>query len=366
MGRCVAGNIGASVPGGLEKAPRTRQVTAVHPEGDPASPQRGPFIVPSPSVSPPLTEEAQQSPPAEQRAGYVTLVGRPNVGKSTLLNGLIGEHLSIVTPKAQTTWQRVTGVLTVDSDQLIFLDTPGILEARDLLQRAMLGAALEALTEADVVLLVVDTTRPPTGRDAERLLTVLEEASAPLHAALNKVDIAPEDSVRAWEAWVAEHLRSPTHRISAQKGTGTELLLDALRSALPTGPFLYPEDEIASDPVRFFVAELVRETIFEHFRQEIPYSVFCQVEDFRETQDPVYIQVNIYVERKSQKGMVIGRKGSAIRALGEAARAKIEHFLGRSVYLDLWVKPLKSWRKNRAYLSQLGFRLPSEDETESR
>jgi GTP-binding protein Era len=297
------------------------------------------------------------------RAGYVALVGRPNAGKSTLLNRLIGEHLSIVTPKAQTTWQRVTGLLTVDSDQLIFLDTPGILEARDLLQRSMLGAALEALAEADVVLLVADTTRPPTKRDAERLLSALENSAAPLFVALNKTDVAPPEAVEAWESWVSERLPGArATRISALDGQGTDALLAELRELLPPGPFLYPEDEIATDSVRFFVAELVRETIFEQFRQEIPYSVFCQVEEFRESQDPIYIQVVIYVERKSQKGMVIGQKGKAIRAIGEAARPKIETFLGRRVYLDLWVKPLRAWRKNRAYLGQLGFRLPADDD----
>jgi GTP-binding protein Era len=304
---------------------------------------------------------------AATRTGYVALVGRPNAGKSTLLNRFIGEHLSIVTPKAQTTWQRVTGVLTVDSDQLIFLDTPGILEAKDLLQRSMLGAALEALEEADVVLLVVDATRAPTDRDAERLLAALEGARAPLLVAINKVDTASSTSIEAWEAWIRDGLGDArSFRISARDGAGTDALLGALREELPPGPFLYPEDEIASDPVRFFVAELVRETIFEQFRQEIPYSVFCQVEEFRESQDPVYIQVVIYVERKSQKGMVIGQKGRAIRAIGEAARPKIETFLGRRVYLDLWVKPLRSWRKNRAHLGKLGFRLPPEDDSERR
>jgi GTP-binding protein Era len=313
---------------------------------------------------PPEIERPEGAP---TRAGYVALVGRPNAGKSTLLNQLIGEHLSIVTPKAQTTWQRVTGLLTVDSDQLIFLDTPGILEAKDLLQRSMLGAALEALEEADVVLLVADTTRAPTKRDARRLLTALEDSSAPLFVALNKTDVAPEDAVRAWAEWVEEHLPSATvTRISALDGAGTDVLLDHLRGALPEGPFLYPEDDIATESVRFFVAEMVRETIFEQFRQEIPYSVFCQVEEFRESQDPIYIQIVIYVERKSQKGMVIGQKGKAIRAIGEAARPKIETFLGRRVYLDLWVKPLKAWRKNRAYLGQLGFRLPADDDADNR
>lgn len=313
-----------------------------------------------------VTDDSSDLLDAPRRTGYVTLVGRPNAGKSTLLNGLIGEHLSIVTAKAQTTWQRVTGILTVDSDQLIFLDTPGILNARDLLQRSMLGAALEALAEADVVLLVADTTEAPTGRDRERILSALEESRAPRLVALNKVDIAPEHAILAWEEWVGEHIKSPTYRISAEHSTGTDELLSAVRAVLPLGPFLYPEDEIASAPVRFFVAELVRETIFEQFQQEIPYSVFCQVEEFREAQDPVYIQANVFVERMSQKGMVIGKKGAAIRALGEASRVKIEHFLGRPVYLDLWVKPLRAWRKNRAYLGKLGFRLPAEDETESR
>lgn len=299
-----------------------------------------------------------------QRAGYVALVGRPNAGKSTLLNQLIGEHLSIVTPKAQTTWQRVTGVLTVESDQLVFLDTPGLLEVKDLLQRSMLGAALEALAEADVVLLVIDTTEPPTSKDRDRILAALEDVKVPIYVGLNKVDLAKPDSISLWEAWVTEQLPAEeAFRISALDGTGTAALLDALRSRLPKHPFLYPEDDIATEPVRFFVGELVRETIFEHFRQEIPYSVFCQVEDMREHQSPIYIAVNVYVERKSQKGMLIGKRGSAIRALGQESREKIETFLGAPVYLDLWVKPLRSWRKNRAYLGQLGFRIPEDDDT---
>jgi GTP-binding protein Era len=317
-------------------------------------------LVPDPPTPDPPTAGETLEPPAT-RAGYVALVGRPNAGKSTLLNCFIGEHLSIVTPKAQTTWQRVTGLLTIESDQLIFLDTPGLLEARDLLQRSMLRAALDALDEADVVLLVIDTSRSPSERDRRRILTALEGAKAPIHVALNKVDVAEDRDVAAWEAWVVTNLQRPVHRISALDGAGTEALLATLRRELPEGPFLYPEDDIASDPVRFFVAELVRETIFEQFRQEIPYSVFCQVEEFREGQDPIYIQMNVYVERASQKGMLIGKKGAAIRALGEAARLKIEHFLGRAVYLELWVKPLRDWRKNRSYLSNLGFRLPPDD-----
>lgn len=297
-----------------------------------------------------------------QRAGYVALVGRPNAGKSTLLNRLIGEHLSIVTPKAQTTWQRVTGVLTIDDDQLVFLDTPGLLEARDLLQRSMLGAALEALSEADVVLLVIDTTEPPTEKDAERIMTALEDVSVPVIVALNKLDEAAVGLRSAWRHWVGERLdATEVFEISAKEGEGVDGLLEAVRTRLPEHPFLYPEDDIATAPVRFFVGELVRETIFEQFRQEIPYSIFCQVEEMREAQTPIYIAVNVFVERKSQKGMVIGKRGAAVRALGQASREKIETFLGRPVYLDLWVKPLRAWRKNRSYLGQLGFRIPEDD-----
>ena len=312
-----------------------------------------------PDPDPPFDDRLTES---VQRAGYVALVGRPNAGKSTLLNQLIGEHLSIVTPKAQTTWQRVTGVLTVEDDQLVFLDTPGLLEVRDLLQRSMLGAALEALAEADVVLLVIDSTEAPTARDAERILTSLEDVAVPVFVALNKVDSAPKSARAAWRAWVEDHLEpADVFEVSAQKGTGVDALLSALRAHLPEHPFLYPEDDIATEPVRFFVAELVRETIFEQFRQEIPYAVFCQVEEMREQQNPVYIAINVYVERKSQKGMVIGKRGAAVRALGEASRKKIETFIGRPVYLDLWVKPLRAWRKNRSYLGQLGFRVPEDD-----
>ena len=286
----------------------------------------------------------------------------PNAGKSTLLNRFVGEHLSIVTPKAQTTWQRVTGILTEGTTQLIFLDTPGLLGGRDLMSRTLHGAALEALAEADVVLLVVDSSGGPTRADSERIPLALTGVTAPIHVALNKVDVAPPDAIDAWERWVQEHLDAQVHRISASTGEGTGELLEAIGSALPESPFLYPDDEIASDPVRFFVAELVRETVFEQYEQEIPYSVFCRVEEFREDQDPWYVHVDIYVERKSQKGILIGKGGAAIKALGAAARAKIEHFLGRRVYLDLWVKPLDSWRKSRAQLGRLGFRLPSDDE----
>jgi GTP-binding protein Era len=309
-----------------------------------------------------LSPSSPTLPEDPTSVGYVALVGMPNAGKSTLLNRFVGEHLSIVTPKAQTTWQRVTGILTEGSTQLIFLDTPGLLEPRDLMSKTMRSAAAEALDEADVVLLVVDGTRPPSRKDGERIAEALQGVQVPLHVAVNKVDEASDETIVVWESWVASHLEARIHRVSATRGEGADELLEAVASDLPEGAFLYPDDEIASDPVRFFVAELVRETIFEQYEQEIPYSTFCAVEEFREDQDPIYIHVDIYVERKSQKGILIGKGGVAIKALGAAARAKIEHFLGRRVYLELWVRPLDSWRKSRAHLGRLGFRLPPDDE----
>jgi len=296
------------------------------------------------------------------RTGYVTLVGRPNAGKSTLMNRFIGEHLSIVTPKAQTTWERVTGILTTEASQLVFLDTPGLLEAKDLLQRSMLGAALAALAEADVVLLVIDARYPPSPRDDARLSGAIQSVRVPIHVALNKVEEASEVPREAWRRWVLDRVPGArVHEISALEGEGVTELVAALEADLPEAPFLYPEDDIASQPVRFFVQELVRETVFELYHDEVPYSVVCRVGEFREGQDPVYIQVDVHVERASQKGIVIGKGGLAIRELGARAREKIERFLGRGVYLDLWVKPLKSWRRDRATLGRLGFQVPEEE-----
>ena len=292
--------------------------------------------------------------------GYIALVGRPNAGKSTLMNALIGEKLSIVSPRAQTTWQRVTGLRTTERHQMIFLDTPGLLEVKDLHQRAMLGAAHEALHEADVVVLLLDPTRPLEEIRRTVVTEALAEARASILVVVNKIDTASEDSVAAAEQWALETLGVVAHRISAQTGEGIAALTATLEAALPEGPFLYPADDLAMQPVRFFVAEFVRETVFELYDEEIPYSVATQVDEFREGQDPIYIGLTVFVERKSQKGILIGSKGKAIRELGTRSRTKIETFLGRPVYLDLWVKPLAGWRRKRHALSRLGYHVPEE------
>jgi GTP-binding protein Era len=300
--------------------------------------------------------------PVETRAGTVALVGRPNAGKSTLLNSFVGEKLSIVTPKAQTTWRRVTGICTSPRAQMIFVDTPGLLEVRDLLQRAMLQEAKEALRDSDVVLLVLDGARPLEEIGSATLRTYLAEVHAPLFAVVNKADVADPAAVAKLVQWAEKELGGHTFVVSAVEGTGIEPLRAALEDALPRSPFLYDPEDIASQPLRFFVSELIRETVFEQFAQEIPYSVMSVVDEFREDAEPVYIRVDLFVERPSQKQILIGQGGRAIRQLGSVARQKVEHLIGRPVYLDLWVKALPGWRRKRGYLARFGFHVPEDDE----
>lgn len=315
-------------------------------------------------ITPPSsTAPGRSSADASPRAGYVTLLGQTNAGKSTLLNRMIGEPLSIVTSRPQTTWRRVTGLLTRGDTQFIFLDTPGLLDPRDLLQRTLLAQALEALREADVLLVVLDPVDPGRRELRERIRTAVLESPAPTVVVVNKVDAADEAAVARERTWVDDALQLSSRPISALTGEGIPELLADLEERLPVGPFLYPADDVGVDPVRFFVAERVRETVMERYRDEIPYSVFAQVEEYRSDERKTYIQVNLYVERASQKGILIGNRGEAIRALGQAARQKIEHFLGEEVYLDLWVKVLPGWRRKRESLRRLGFSVPEDDDT---
>jgi GTPase len=293
------------------------------------------------------------------RAGIVTVVGKPNVGKSTLLNRVVGTKLSIVSDKPQSTRDRVVGIRTDRDVQMILLDTPGLLNPRYALQQAMRATAIKALEEADAVLYLVDATAPA------QTVTPLHDAAglaqpprAPVVIALNKSDLLPTAARHAARA------RAPdAHLISAVTGDGVDDLFGALGALLPESPFLYPEDEISTQTVRFFVSELVRETALEQLDQELPYSIACEVEEYRESQSPIYIRAVVYVERESQKRIFIGAGGRRIRAVGSAARAKIEAFVGAKVFLDLWVKVLPNWRRNAHALQRLGFRVPEDRAT---
>lgn len=282
----------------------------------------------------------------------VAVVGKPNAGKSTLLNRIVGQKLAITSPKPQATRDRVVGIHTSENVQFVLLDTPGLLEPRYALQEAMREAALEALRDADVILYLVD----PNEREFPTLVEAAGLAApprAPVITVFTKDDLL--DAERRAE------LRA-THpdaiHISALMGTGMDELLERIAALLPESPFLYPEDEISTQSLRFFTAELIRETALEQLGDEVPYAIACEVEEFREDRSPIYIRAVIYVERESQKRIVIGAKGARIREIGRVSRQKIEDLVGSPVYLDLWVKVLHNWRKNVDALRRLGYRLP--------
>jgi GTP-binding protein Era len=288
------------------------------------------------------------------RAGIVTVVGKPNAGKSTLLNRIVGQKLSIVSPKPQSTRDRIVGIRTENDIQMVVLDTPGLLDPAYPLQRAMRATSLEALADADVIIYVADSTEG-LPQPLENAAGLAAPPKAPVLLALNKVDaISPQQRAQF------ERECSGAKLISAITGEGVNDLLSAAAERLPESPFLYPGDEISTQAVRFFVSELIRETALEQLEDEVPYSVASAVEEFREDRSPVYIRAVIYVERESQKRILIGARGGRIREIGKASRAKIEELIGSPVYLDLWVKVLSNWRKNADALRRLGYRLPKE------
>jgi GTP-binding protein Era len=295
------------------------------------------------------------------RAGYVALIGFPNAGKSSLMNRLVEQKLSIVTPFAQTTRERVLGIDSRDGVQMIFIDTPGLVDPRYLLHRAMLQAAVESISEADVLLLLIDAAAEiPTF--ADEVLGLVRRHPARIVVA-NKVDVAGRAKVERVRDWAREHLAAEPMLASAETGEGVGELRAAVVERLPASPFLFPEDDVSSQSVRFFVSELIRETVFELYEKEVPYSIAVKVEEYREAADPIYIRATIYVERASQKAILVGAGGGAIKRLGSNSRKKIEDFVGASVYLDLWVKVLPRWRKDPLQLQRLGFKLPATEQS---
>ena len=292
----------------------------------------------------------------EFNAGICAIIGLPNVGKSTLLNQLIGERLSIVTHKAQTTRQRLLGIYSDDHHQAVFVDTPGVLEPRYALHESMQAEIARARTDADILLYVVDLGFESS---LEHARMFRPSAGVPSILCLNKADRLGGAELSAIEAELSEG--SDWHSVivtEATAGRGVDQLRTTILALLPSSPPLYPVDEIAAAPVRFFAAELIRETCFEELAEEVPYATAVEIETFREADDPVYIAAMIYIERDSQKGIVIGKGGSMIKTIGRKARGKIERLIERPVYLDLRVKVMPNWRRRPGRLKLLGYDLP--------
>ncbi len=292
----------------------------------------------------------------DSRCGYAAIVGRPNAGKSTFFNAVLGQRFSIVTSKPQTTRSRVVGVLTRGSTQTVFLDTPGLLEPSYRLHHFMVQQAERSATEADVALLLVDGTRP---FDRFDLVTELVgRLHVPLITAINKIDKVPLERLGE----IVEEVRArlgleEVLTISALRGQHVEATLEQLEQRLPLGPKLYPDDMIAEQPERFFVAEFIRQAAFDQLSDELPYSIEVAIDEFRDAAEPdkTYIHATLFVERESQKGIVIGRKATRLRSIGSAARREVETLLDRPVFLDLRVKVRPDWRDRDQDLKEFGY-----------
>ncbi len=288
------------------------------------------------------------------RAGFVNLFGPPNAGKSTLLNALLGESLMAVSPKVQTTRHRIVGILNGDNYQIIFSDTPGIIEPKYKLHQKMMLSVKSALEDADVALLLTDVTAPPEDfdfiRDSLRL-------KAPGILLLNKTDLvkSPEALKTAVEAYNKRFPQWETLPISAAKGAGLPALMQQILERLPVSPPYYPDDDISDRPVRFFVSEIIREQIFHLYGDEIPYHAAVLIQSFEEKSTLTVIKADIVVSRDTQKMILLGKGGAFIKKLGIRSREKTEAFIGRKVHLELFVKVRPKWRDNEAHLREYGY-----------
>jgi len=296
--------------------------------------------------------------PEGHRSGFVAVIGRPNVGKSTLMNRFVGQKVAIVSPKPQTTRSRILGILTHEDAQVIFVDTPGLHRPRHSLGRAMVAAATAVIPDADVVLFMVDVSVPPTDEDRMIAKLIRERTQAPVILALNKMDLLPAENVKphteAYWGLVPDH--HDWMMTIATRGENLDKLLDRIIGALPEGPRYYPGAQVTDQTERQIAAELIREQVLRHARQEVPHAVAVVVEEFKEREHGVfYIAANVFVEKDSQKGIIIGRRGQMLRRIGSAARREIERMTGGRTYLDLRVKVRKDWRRDDKALRRMGF-----------
>ncbi|QLQ07894.1 MAG: GTPase Era [Anaerolineae bacterium] len=302
----------------------------------------------------------ENTPPIDYRSGFVALIGRPNVGKSTLLNALVQQKIAITSPKPQTTRNQVLGILTQADARLIFIDTPGIHTPKHKLGAFMVDQAVRAVPDADVILWLVDVSEPPQSED-QRIAQLLaaRQTAQPVVLGLNKIDRVDEDALDARRA-AFQALQPATAEVafSATQRLHLDELLAVLCRLLPLGPQYYPADQVTNVQERFVAAELVREQVLHHLREEVPHAVAVVVDEFKErSPDMTYIAATIYVERESQKGIVLGEAGKMLKRIGQGARREIEQMLSTRVYLELWVKVVPHWRRDDAYLRRFGYRI---------
>jgi GTPase len=288
------------------------------------------------------------------KAGFVSIVGKPNAGKSTLMNALVGEKLSIITSKAQTTRHRIMGILNGDDFQIVYSDTPGIIEPKYELHRSMMKFVSHSLEDADIVLVVTDIYET---FEEEDVLNRLNHLEVPLYVLLNKVDLAKDEATvnEKIAYWKSKLKAKEIFPISALKGFNIDKILQLILEALPVHPPYYDKEELTDKPERFFAAEIIREKIFLHYKKEIPYSCQVVITDFKDEPDIIRMRAQIYVERESQKGIIIGNKGDAIKRVGTEARIEMENFFGKKVFLEQHVKVEPDWRSKEGKLKNFGF-----------
>jgi len=295
--------------------------------------------------------------PANFKCGYIAIVGKPNAGKSTLLNKLLHFKLAAVTRRAQTTRHQIKGILHGDNHQIILVDTPGMLSPKYKLQQAMVAAAEKAIKSADVTLLIMGPDKKGSLTTELELLQKISEFTKKIIVTLNKVDLVSKDELLPLIRKIHDtKLVEKIIPISALKEDGLDVLVDELANSLPTGVPFYPTDQITDHPERFLATELIREKIFLRFGDEIPYSTTVEIIEFKEQEGRKdLIRAAIYVEKTSQKGILIGKKGAALKDVGKLARIDIEEMLGRPVFLELWVSVKEKWRQNESMLKEFGY-----------
>lgn len=288
------------------------------------------------------------------KSGFVNIIGNPNVGKSTIMNALVGEKLSIITSKMQTTRHRIKGIVNGDDFQIVYSDTPGILKPNYRLQETMMKQVDTALTDADIILYVTDVVEDPEKN--KDYIERIRKSGIPVIVLLNKIDLSNQESViNLYNFWTGIFPGAPVFPISATEKFNLKQVFDQILEFLPEGPAFFPKDELTDRSERFFMQEIIREKILLHYQKEIPYSTEVEVEEFREDQDLTRVRAIIYVERDSQKGIIIGKGGTALKRVGTEARQEAEEFFSRKMFLELYVKVAKEWREKDNSLRRFGY-----------